>query len=264
MTMNRPLALLRFLLACWRANVQAALEYRTSLLSQGIGMFLSNIMWLVFFAAYFERFRLPGWTRDDVVTLWAIAAGAFGLGGVLFGNAPRIATLVLRGELDFYLALPKPLLLHVLASRMSLVALGDVAFSFITFELTAPTWGGRGVFLLCVLAGATIAISFAVLAGSLAFFLGNAEQAAAQIFQSLIHFSTYPSRIYQGATRLLMHAVVPAAFIAGIPVQILRAPSWELVALEAAGVVAFLTLAVSVFHAGLRRYTSGNLLLLRD
>lgn len=262
--MNSPRALLHFFVGCLRANVQAALEYRTSLVSQSLGMFLSNVMWVVFFAAYFDRFSLPGWGRDEVITLWAVAAGAFGLAGLLFGNAPRLAGLIVRGELDFYLAVPKPVLLHVLASRMSLVSLGDIAFAFAAFELTGPSVAQRGLFLLCLVAAAAIAVAFAVLAGSLAFWLGNAETVAGQMHNAFINFSTYPSRIFKGGARILLHVAIPAAFVTGVPVELLRAPDGMLVCLELGAAIAIVAAAGLVFHAGLRRYTSGNLLAMRE
>jgi ABC-2 type transport system permease protein len=193
-----------------------------------------------------------------------VTAAAFGIGGVLLGNAPRLAGLIARGELDFYLPLPKPVLLHVLASRMSLVSLGDVAFGFVAFELTRPTWMQRLLFVFCALAGTVVVISFAVLAGSLAFWLGNAQSAAGQMYNALIHFSTFPSGIFKGGARLLLYSLIPAAFIAGIPVALLRAPTEWLVLQETAAALLLAGAAGVVFRTGLRRYTSGNLLSVRE
>lgn len=262
--MNSLGALLRFFIGSVRANVQVALEYRTSLISQALGMYLSNGMWLVFFAAYFDRFSLPGWSRNDVITLWAMAAGAFGFAGMFFGNAARLSGFIVRGELDFYLALPKPPLLHVLISRMSLVSLGDLAFALVAFELTHPTLVQRGLFVVCVITAAAITVAFAVIAGSLAFWLGNSETAAGQLYNALINFSTYPSQLFKGAALVITRLIIPAAFVTGVPVELLRTPRWTLVLEELGAAAVFITLAVTAFHFGLRRYTSGNVLALRD
>jgi ABC-2 type transport system permease protein len=254
----------RFFTASLKANAQAALEYRASLVSQALGMFVSNGMWMIFFSAYFSRFALSGWGREEVITLWALACGAYGLPGVLLGNAPQLAGLIARGELDFYLALPKPVLLHVLCSRMKLVAIGDVAFGFLAFELTRPSLAGRGLFLACIVAGAVVAVSFYVLVGSLAFWLGAAEGAATQVNNALINFSTYPNPIFRGAARVLVYFVIPAGFVVGVPTQLLRTPRWELALQEVAAAGVLAVLAHLVFHAGLKRYTSGNLLATRE
>ncbi len=103
-----------------------------------------------------------------------------------------------------------------------------------------------------------------MLVGSLAFWLGNAETAAGQLHNAFINFSTYPNRIFKGGARLLLLVILPAGFIAGVPVELLRAPSLVLVLQEAAAALIFSMAAAWVFRAGLRRYTSGNLLALRE
>lgn len=263
--MNRPAAMARLLAAYARANAQAALEYRASFFGQTLAMALNDLMWVVFWAAYFDRFPLPGWTRADVITLWALVATSQGLVGTLFGNAPRLAGLITRGELDVFLTLPKPVLLHVLVSRMSLVAPGDVAFGVLAFAIYRhPSAGAGALFGLCAVTGTIIMVSFCVLVGSLAFWLGRVESAAGQLYTGLATFSTYPTPIFKGAARLLLHTLVPAAFIGAVPVELIRQPRWQLAG-ELVGVAAGMAVvAGAVFRAGLRRYTSGNLVAMRE
>src|SRR3712207_1580262 len=84
------------------ANLQGALEYRTSFVSQVMAMLINDAIWLIFWLAYFTSFPLvAGWGRDDIVTLWAVIAVAFGAAASLFGGAFRIAGMIVRGELDF-------------------------------------------------------------------------------------------------------------------------------------------------------------------
>lgn len=263
--MNRPSAIARMLLVYARANAQAALEYRASLVSQALAMALNDVMWVVFWASYFDRFSLPGWTRADVVTLWAIVAASVGIAGTFFGNATRLAGLIARGELDFFLTLPKPVLLHLLVSRMNLVAPGDVAFGLLAFGLYGhPSAGSFALFCLCALTGATVVVSFCVIAGSLAFWLGRAESAASQAYGALVTFSTYPTPIFKGAARVILYTLVPAAFVGAVPVELIRQPRLLLAAELCAVAAATAAAAGAVFHAGLRRYTSGNLVAMRD
>jgi ABC-2 type transport system permease protein len=263
--MNRPSALLRLLAAYARANAQAALEYRASLVSQALAMVINDALWVAFWASYFDRFALPGWTRADVVTLWALVATSVGLADTFFGNAGRLAGLIARGELDFYLTLPKPPLLHLLIGRMKLFAPGDVAFGLLAFGLfrrpSAVEWA---LFALCALTGATIVVSYGVIAGSLAFWLGRAESVAGQLFNTMVHFSTYPTPIFKGAARVLLHTLVPAAFLATVPVELLQEPRPLLAGELLAVAAALAALSGAVFRAGLSRYTSGNLLAARE
>src|SRR5512137_121358 len=82
-----------------RVNLQSALEYRVSFVSQVLSMLLNDVMWLVFWLFYFGRFRLVGdWGRDQIVTLWAVVAVGFGLATTLCGNLFRMAGTIVRGE----------------------------------------------------------------------------------------------------------------------------------------------------------------------
>ncbi|MDB4866499.1 MAG: family transporter, partial [Cohnella sp.] len=119
-------SVLRFLLTCWKVNVASALEYRLSFFLLAGMMFINNFMWLFFWTLFFHRFPvIHGWRLEDVMMLWAVGAGGFGWANVLFGNFHRIASVVSSGQLDVYLSQPKPVLLNVLASRMSVTAAGD-------------------------------------------------------------------------------------------------------------------------------------------
>ncbi len=258
--------LLRFAGAYLRANVQSALEYRVSFFTQVFAMMLNDAMWLVFWLAYFDRFPLvEGWGRDEIVTLWAVVAAGFGVATTLCGNLFRVATAIMRGELDFYLAQPKPVLPHLLISRMSITAPGDVLFGVIGFAwIVRPDPQGWILFGVTVLTTATIFVSFGVATQSLAFFLGNAEALAAQLSGALINFSTYPTVIFRGAIKVVLFTVIPAGFVAYVPVTLIHEFSWPTFALLAVFTMVSVGLAGLLFRAGLRRYESGNLVLTRE
>src|SRR5688500_12812409 len=116
------------------ANIQGALEYRLSFVTQMGSMLLNDLAWLIFWLAYFSSFPLvAGWGRPEIITMWAIVAASFGIADTFCGGTLRLAGMIMRGELDFYLALPKPVLLHMLISRMSVTAIGDVAFGMLVY-----------------------------------------------------------------------------------------------------------------------------------
>ena len=266
MSLARLPVYLRFIGRYILANLQGALEYRLSFFSQVVAMLVNDCIWLIFWLAYFASFPLVGgWGRSEVITLWALAGASFGLAASFFGGAFRLAGQIVRGELDFFLALPKPALLHVLISRMDLTAPGDIAFGLLVYGvLVRPGPAQIALFLLFSVTGAIIFISFGVMTHSLAFWLGNAEGLAQQFMNALLTFSTYPTVIFRGIAKAILFTVVPAGFLVYVPVQLLRAFSWEMLAgllLFDAGIA---TLAVLVFQAGLRRYESGNLVLMRE
>ncbi|MBI3977662.1 MAG: ABC-2 family transporter protein [Chloroflexi bacterium] len=189
---------------------------------------------------------------------------AYGLAVTVFGNSIQLATVIAQGQLDYYLALPKNALLHVLVSRMSLSGWGDLGFGLVAFAIAGqldPAWIALAALL--VLTSAAIFVAFQVLVGSLAFFVGNAEVASTQAQGALLMFSTYPGPIYRGWVKLLLFTAIPAAFMAHVPVELLRAFDPLLFAALLGFTVGLWAAALLVFRAGLRRYESGNLISLR-
>lgn len=108
--------------------------------------------------------------------LWAIAAGGFGMMATFFGNAGRISNLIAIGQLDIYLTQPKPVLLHVLISRMSVSAIGDVLFALLIYAAFGDKSGlGLLKFALAMVLSTLIFLFFSVIVNCLAFWLGSTE-----------------------------------------------------------------------------------------
>lgn len=249
-----------------RMNLSSAMEYRASFITQVITMIVNDAMWVAFWWLYFARFPVvKGWSYHDVVALWAVLATGYGMGAILFGNASRLAGIIVRGELDHFLTLPKNVLLHMLVSRSSLSAWGDVVFGiaiiFLAGGISSPA--ALALFAFGAIVTAVLMTSFAVLANSLAFFLGNAEGLAGQMYNALITLAGYPTPIFRGAARFILFTLIPAGMISSIPVRLLRAFE-PVFALEAAAFAAGLALlAYGVFTLGLKRYESGNLMTIQ-
>jgi ABC-2 type transport system permease protein len=159
--------------------------------------------------------------------------------------------MIVRGELDFYLALPKPVLPHSLISRMNLTAPGDVLFGVLGFALVLrPGPGEWALFGLFLVTTASILIGFGVVTQSLAFWLGSAEGIAQQLANALISFSTYPTGIFHGAVKLALFSVIPAGFIAYAPVRILQEFSWPWLLGLLAFSIGIVVAALVVFRLG--------------
>jgi ABC-2 type transport system permease protein len=257
--------LVDFVSAYLLLNLSSAMEYRASFISQVVGMALNDSIMIFFWWLFFQRFPQVGnWQLADVLRLWGVVAVAFGLGTAIFGNCPRIATLISTGQLDYYLSLPKDVLLHLLVSRSSTAAWGDAAFGLVAFAAAGDLRLSTVLlFAAFSLTGCAVMVAYHVLVGSLAFWIGNAESFSAQASGALINFSTYPGSIYRGWIKLLTFTLIPSAMVGHLPVELLRRFD-PVLFLEVAGFAALSVLvAVVVFRRGLRRYESGNLLVLR-
>jgi ABC-2 type transport system permease protein len=249
----------------FRHNLMSAMAYRGAFLLQVVGMILNNSMLLFFWWILFSRLpTLRGWTMSQVMVLYALVAFGSGAANIVCGNAFLVARTIVRGELDYYLALPADPLVHLLVSRMSLSAWGDLLFGLGVFLIADPAWIRHlPLFLLLGLLAGLVFVAFSVLVGSLAFWVGNADNLAAQAINALITFGIYPIEIFPSAVQWLLYTLIPAAFIGSMPAALLTEFDAGQMALLVAVTAGLVLLARVVFQWGLRRYESGNLVIVR-
>jgi len=251
---------LRFLFALWKANLQAAMEFRAAFFTQIIFMILNNAGFFVFWILYFDKFEnVRGWTVNDMMLLFGIAATAWGAAAYFFGNFTTLGEVIAQGRLDYYLSLPKPVLLHVLASRSIGSGMGDVLYGFASFVLSGYfTWDGVLRYVLGVVAGVCIFISFLTIIQSLSFWIGNTVALSQVALSALLTFSLYPSALFNTTTKFILLTIIPAALVGNVPAEFVRSFTWTSLLQMAAGALVFLILAVIMFKSGLRRYESGS------
>ncbi|GAC1567300.1 MAG: hypothetical protein NVS3B14_12940 [Ktedonobacteraceae bacterium] len=95
--------MLRFMRQDLVSNLQAVMEYRTAFAMQVVSMAANDCLCLFFWWTFFRQFPLVhGGQSTDIVVIWGIASCGFGIGMGVFGNAPRLATLIMNGGLDAY------------------------------------------------------------------------------------------------------------------------------------------------------------------
>lgn len=246
-------------------NLKAQFEYRAAFWSQVISMLVNDASWLVFWLFFFKRFQVLGaWSQTDLIIMWAVVTAGFGIAHSTAGNAMHIATVILRGQLDTWLLYPRAVLPHLLFGKMHVSAWGDIIFGVLVFLLLVhPTPLQFLLFLFLILSVAIAFVGFGVLAGSLGFFLGNAEGLSEQLRFALVTFSSNPPAIFDSATKVVLYTVLPAGFCSYLPVEALRQNSMELALLSFLGSMLILGIGVSVFSFGLSRYESGNLMEMR-
>ncbi len=251
---------LGFLVSLVKMNLASAMEYRASFVSQALGMLINNGIYFVFWLIYFDRFQeIRGYRIGEIYLLFALVAGGFGLAFALCGNARRLPYLIAQGRLDYYLALPRPVLLHVLMTRCDVSTIGDLSFALIAYLFTGRlSLPEMTLFALSTLLIAVILVSFSTLFGSLAFWMGNAQQVSNQATNALITFALYPAGLFRGWTKFLLLTLIPAAFVGAVPVELVSTRNPYTLLQLALFALAAATVAMLAFHTGLRRYESGS------
>jgi ABC-2 type transport system permease protein len=191
--------------------------------------------------------------------VFGIAASAFGLVGMLFGNAFNLSEIIIGGRLDYYLSLPRPVLLHALASRIVPSGFGDLLYGFISYFASGQfTWDGLGRFILAVLLASAVFTAFLVIVQSLTFWMGTGGTFTQLAINAMVTFALYPITLFNQAAKVILFLVVPAAFMGAVPAGFVRGFSWSTLGLMTLAAAGFMSAAILLFHLGLRRYESGS------
>jgi ABC-2 type transport system permease protein len=251
---------IKFLFAIWKANLQSAMEYRISFLTQMFGMILNNFMYFAIWIIFFDRFQdVRGWGVNDMYVTFGVLASAFGLVSVFFGNTFMLSEVISKGRLDYYLSMPRPVLLHTVASRMISSGVGDFFYGFISYGLSGYlTWDGLARYVLAMLLAATVFAAFLILTQSLSFWFGMMSNFSNLVLNAMLTFGIYPITLFDSYAKLILFTIIPAALMGAIPAEFVREFTWQTLGQLLFGAVAFLGLAILVFRLGLRRYESGS------
>jgi ABC-2 type transport system permease protein len=251
---------LKFLLAIWKANLLSAMEYRAAFLSQVIGMLVNNFIYFAIWIIFFDRFKdVRGWGVNDMYLTFGVLTSSFGLVSMLFGNAFNLSDIISKGRLDYYLSMPRPVLLHTVASRMIASGMGDFTYGFLSYSLSGYfTWDGLFRFVLAIFLAAAVFAAFLILVQSLAFWLGVMSNLSALALNAMLTFGIYPITLFDNYAKLILFTLIPAALMGAVPAEFIRSFTWQTLAELLVGAVIFLSIAVAVFRLGLKRYESGS------
>ncbi|XMB85174.1 ABC-2 family transporter protein [Mycoplasmatota bacterium WC44] len=249
---------------CIKYNLLKEMEYRFAFIFQIVGMILNNgtfiVQWMILFTL---KSDFEGYVFQDILILWAVAAGSFGLNKMVFMNANNISNYIVTGKLDTYLVQPKNVLINVISSRMSTSSIGDIAYGFLVLIVLRVSLKVFLLYLVLIFLGAIIHAAFNVITHSLSFWLGRAESIANSLEQAILMPSTYPEGIFKGLVRGFMFSIIPVGFIVFIPVRLLDAFDLNLFILLVLFTIIVVTLAFVIFNKGLKKYSSSNLMIVR-
>lgn len=253
---------LLFLAELYKREFASALEYGFNFVAQTVGMVLNDSFWLLFWFIFFQKFgNINGWQFREIVLLNAILAAAWGFTVFLFGNWQDIAKIIENGGLDYYLSLPKNVLLHLLI-KIHYSGAGDFIYG-IGLAFFVVSGAQIPLFVVLLLSAASVILGFGILMGSLAFYFSYFEQVARTAREVFLTFSFYPFSIYSGVTRFFLLFVIPAGFVGGIPVELLTQFSLKWFLIQIFVSIFLLAFSVWFFYHGLKRYESGNVIAMK-
>lgn len=216
------------------------------------------IQWVI---VYQIRDDIGGYTFNQLLMLWGLAAGVFGFSRLFFKNAFHISDSITNGKLDSYLVQPKNALLSIITSDSDSSAIGDIIYGYILLFISGITIQKFILFTLFVIMGGIISTDIAIILGSLSFWLNKSDLIAETGNALIINFSTYPDGIFYGGVKFLLFSIIPIGFIAYIPVKILSNLNYSMILIPLAFAITMTILAFIIFYKGLKKYSSSSLML---
>lgn len=240
------------------------MDNRTAFISQILGMILNNglmiIQWIVLYSL---KDNIGGYTFNDILLLWGLAASTYGVAHIFFSNAFSLSTLIIEGKLDAFLVQPKDTLLYVSTSKTSISAIGDLFYGYIILIILHPPLITWLLFTLFTITGGLITAAFSIILNSITFYLGNSEDISHTLNNALISFSTYPDGIFDSKVKILFLTLIPVSWIIYIPINVMSNLNIGLIAVILLFTILIITTAYIIFRNGLKRYSSSNLMSAR-
>lgn len=253
---------LRVTLKSIKYSLMREMLNKTSFFMNIVFMILNNasfiIQWIVLYSI---KDDVGGYTFDQVLLLWGIAAATYGVAHLFFKKAFSISETIVNGKLDSYLVQPKNVLISVITSEVEVSAIGDMLYGFIVLFISGITIQKFLLFTLFMICGGIIIVDVAIILGSLSFWFGRSDMIADTGNSLMTNFATYPDGIFKGVTKAILFTLIPVGITTYIPVWVMTEFDLKLTLAVIFISIALTILAFLVFYRGLRRYSSSNLMI---
>lgn len=242
-------------------------EYRFNFFVRSLhALMYVGILFLVLQSLFFHTTDLGGWTKDEVILLFAMVHFVYGFYMFFFmkGLEHLMQYQVVSGDLD--LLLTKPVNLQFLT------AFGKPNVDAISFWLAMSllmarqlvrlspqlTLANTALFIAVTLACTVISYCIIASWATVSFYVTRAQQVV-YFIEKVTDFSQYPTHIFSKGLQLFAFTVIPIAYLAYVPISFLlgRATPWIV-----ASVVVMLPLTICInkfaWQRALKSYSSAS------
>ena len=206
------------------AKLRSQLAYRTSFALDFVTQVLAQWIELVVILVLFSQVSaLGGFSRDEVLLMYAFAGAAFGVADLFAGQLDNLPTYIRTGTFDVLLMRPLGTLPQIMVSDVRLRRVGRIAgaaavmvYALLHVEIV---WTPAKVLLTIAapIAAAVIFSSVWVVACSVCFWIVEGREFSNAVTYGSNAFTSYPINVYSRPLRWVMAFVVPGAFVAYYP-----------------------------------------------
>lgn len=250
------------------------LSFKYSLMREMLNKvtFVTNILFMILNNASFIiqnvilfslKDDVGGYEFKQVLLLWGMAAGNYGVSRLFFRNAFRLADTINNGKLDAYLVQPKNVLISCITSDVETSAIGDLVYGYIMLFVYGFSISRLLLFTLFIVCGGLILTSISVILSSLSFWFSKTDIIVDTGNSLMTNFATYPDGIFKGLVKVLLFTLIPVGIVNYIPVRILREFNINLFLIVILVTLFLIIFSFIIFYKGLKRYSSSNLMVAR-
>lgn len=206
------------------AQIRSQLSYRASFAMACVGDAIAQATELVAILVIFSRITdLGGFSRAEVLLMYALASTSFGLADLAVGQLDRLPQYLRTGKFDSVLTRPLSSLGQIMVSDFQLRRLGRICLGIGVLTYVVSTvdidWGWHTALLLVItpIAGAVLMSAVWIMAASVCFWLIEGSDLANSLTYGGHFLASYPITVYPAWLRTVLAFVIPAAFIAYFP-----------------------------------------------
>lgn len=242
-------------------NIMKQMTNKVTFITNIVFMILNNasfiLQWIILFSL---KEKIGGYTIKEVVLLWGLASGTYGISRIFFYKAFELPDLIINGKLDTFLVQPKNVFLSVISSHSCVSAIGDFIYAYICLFIYGFSIGKFILFTIFIITGAVTLSAFCSILGSLSFWIERSDILADSVSNAMLNFGTYPGTIFKKGVKLILYTIIPVGIVNYIPVDTIIKFNLENLLLVIVFTILIAICAFWIFNKGLKRYSSSNLM----
>jgi ABC-2 type transport system permease protein len=254
--------MIRYFLTVLRINIQKALSIKAAFISILLINIIKQASFLIAWDVFFDKYKtMNGWEFPDLLVMYGIVSLGRGITEMFLYGIKRVSTLIESNQLDVFLLQPKSLIFNIAFTKLELDSLGECIVGFLLIgyagQLTNP------LFWIVLPFAALFSFALYLYINALRFFIPNSNSLVQELLTSASIVTSQPNSAYRGMFKVFTMTLLPAAFISFFPVELLRTGLFEHWLWTALGTIGFFLGARALFYKGLKRYESGNYVVIR-
>lgn len=268
MALKRSVPIRHALAMYWRAlaaQVRSIVEYPADLWVMASAGAVWNLLQFAFLAVLFTTVPdVEGWGFHEMVLLSGMLSVAGGANALLFDGAWNTGSMVIKGDIDYRITRPAPVVLQVGSSHIGLQSFGELLLGF---AMVVYGWIGAGlgvalipVLLVAIVCAAVIQCGLVTALCAVNFWVKSPMSMFAFLMIDLQGGAMkLPLGVFPAAVRVVSLFIVPVAFVNVVPVAVLTGhmSAWWIIGTPLTAVLA-VALAAGAYRLGLRAYDSAG------